>query len=78
MTYQIHLRDTRDGHTSIYDAEYCTDDEGVIYYCTTGNFECDCNRALAMYKTETLPCNAHENVIELIKIMDGDRVVYVV
>ena len=73
----VQLRDTRNNtitfHHDTY--EYPGDGidpeqsnfDGIIYYWTEGNFECDCNRSL-LVPGEECECNMDDNIILLERI----------
>lgn len=74
-TYDVYLRDTRNGNTDEYHHDFPVKLEVCKFYYTDGNGSCDCNRSIFLYglgdDTEDmlLECNSGDNVIVIDKII---------
>lgn len=68
MGYIVYLQDSRNGNKSSEFFDYDYHD----YLWREGNFSCDCNRSIFLYDDEDkeLPCNAEENIINIVSIQD--------
>ena len=79
MSYKvdIYLRDTRNGVTEIEhdDYEYTEENPFCIFMWEEGNYSCDCNRSIFLYKgdkNKKLWCNRCDNIIIVDKIIRTD------
>ena len=85
MRYYCKLLDTRDNTEHVIESlrdlegyDYIGDmDHTFIGYWTEGNFECDCNRSIALYGWDNqLECNSGENIIKLLEIKREDDIIW--